>query len=176
MPVISSRDTERSRFNSDQPPLFTNYESKQRRNVNREHKIRIDLRDTTLDAVMKVGEGNPGAISVCMGLTQVGGRIDPDAALGGVSNILLLDSLGIYGPNIWILYKDRCGQNLAKMIAVLRAWQLGFVSGDAVRWASEDRLDNKAEFDIDALYAKVKAELPNFDPAGIGAEKNGVSV
>jgi hypothetical protein len=38
---------------------------------------------------------------------------------------MLLDSLGIYGPNVWVIFKDVCEQNHARMLAVLRATQLG---------------------------------------------------
>jgi hypothetical protein len=34
---------------------------------------------------------------------------------------MLLDSLGIYGPNVWVIFKDVCEQNHARMLAVLRA-------------------------------------------------------
>jgi hypothetical protein len=34
--------------------------------------------------------------------------------------VMLLDSLGIYGPNVWVIFKDVCEQNHARMLAVLR--------------------------------------------------------
>jgi hypothetical protein len=37
------------------------------------------------------------------------------------NRIMLLDSLGIYGPNVWVIFKDVCEQNHARMLAVLRA-------------------------------------------------------
>jgi hypothetical protein len=40
---------------------------------------------------------------------------------------MLLDSLGIYGPNVWVIFKDVCEQNHARMLAVLRATQLGML-------------------------------------------------
>jgi hypothetical protein len=44
---------------------------------------------------------------------------------------MLLDSLGIYGPNVWVIFKDVCEQNHARMLAV-RATQLGMLSSEAL--------------------------------------------
>jgi hypothetical protein len=40
--------------------------------------------------------------------------------------------LGIYGPNVWVIFKDVCEQNHARMLAVLRATQLGMLSSEAL--------------------------------------------
>jgi hypothetical protein len=45
---------------------------------------------------------------------------------------MLLDSLGIYGPNVWVIFKDVCEQNHARMLAVLRATQLDMLSSEAL--------------------------------------------
>lgn len=120
---------------------------------------RIKLTDTLLDATVKLGEGNPGAISVIMQLIKNGSIIDPDAAFGEIANLLSLDSLGIYGPRIWMLYKDVCDQNLVNTIAVLRAVQLGKLSENVMNHA----IDNYGE----GIYTKsilkiVQNELPKF--------------
>jgi hypothetical protein len=44
---------------------------------------------------------------------------------------MLLDSLGIYGPNVWNI-KDVCEQNHTRMLAVLRATQLGMLKQSIV--------------------------------------------
>jgi hypothetical protein len=36
-----------------------------------------------------------------------------------IGPVMLLDSLGIYGPNVWVIFKDVCEQNHARMLAVL---------------------------------------------------------
>lgn len=130
------------------------------------HKQRIELVDTPVSAVMKLAEGNPGAITVCGQILKQGEAIDPDGLLGGIGALLSLDTIGLYGPNIWVLYKDQCGQNIAKLLAVLRAVQLGFIGAEEVVAASADRGDSA--LDIPALYAKVKEFLPRFDPTGLG--------
>jgi hypothetical protein len=59
-------------------------------------------------------------------------RIDPLSYLKVIGPVMLLDSLGIYGPNVWVIFKDVCEQNHARMLAVLRATQLGMLSSEAL--------------------------------------------
>jgi len=127
---------------------------------------RINLHDTIATAISKMSDGNPGALSVLAQLAHDGNRIDPDAVLGGgLSFILDLDSLDIYGSEIWVLYKDICGSNLAKLCAVLRGWQLGFIPESEVRTAVRVPLLGMT-INIDEIVRRVRERLPNFlDPA-----------
>ena len=127
---------------------------------------RIKLDDTLQDSIIKLCEGNPGALTVCARLCQEGGKIDPGDWLLGAGKLLSLDTLGIYGSSIWLLYKDICGQDLAKMVAVLRGWQLGFVSGDKIAAAIETaRAPSLVITTIDpgAIMAKVQLRPPAFN-------------
>jgi len=120
---------------------------------------KLDLNDSIEDIMIKMSEGNPGAISVCMMMYTKGGAIDPDALFGGLGGVLSLDSLGIYGSKIWMLFKDVCKQDLVKTSAMLRAWQLGFVPKATLLHA----IDNYgAGIDTDALLAQVQERLPAF--------------
>lgn len=62
-------------------------------------KSRFDPNDTIPQTIMKMSDGNPGALKVLCG-------IDPFMILG-------LDNMRIYGPNIWIGFKDVCEENFA---------------------------------------------------------------
>jgi len=120
---------------------------------------KLDLNDSIEDIMIKMSEGNPGALSVCVQLVTKGGGIDPDDWLGGLGGVLSLDSIGIYGSKIWMLFKDVCKQDLVKTSAMLRAWQLGFVPKDTLLHA----IDNYgAGIDTDALLAQVQERLPAF--------------
>ena len=127
------------------------------------NKERIQLTDSTLDVITKMSEGNPGALTVIMQLLS-SEKIDPDSALGGLGNILSLDSYGIYGSDIYIFHNDICDRKINKMIAVLRAVQLGFFSSHKLRTAcaKQDR-SGKNDVPVDILYQMVKEALPNFD-------------
>lgn len=126
--------------------------------MNEDTKISLD--DTVQDVIIKLSKGNPGALTVCLDILQKGKTIDPDGLGGGTGLLLLFDSLSLYGSRIWMLYKDVCGEDLVKTVAMLRAWQLGFVSEDNLKHA----VDNYGNgIDNDDLYKQVKDRLPNFD-------------
>ena len=119
---------------------------------------RITLEDTALSAVVKLVEGNPGATSVCTQLIKKTARIDPDTAMPEIINLLALDTLGIYGPRIWMLYKDFCKESIVSVITVLRAHQLGMLTEFDLQYA----IDNYGKgVDLEKLSAEVQARLPN---------------
>jgi hypothetical protein len=62
-----------------------------------------------MSMAMKMSDGNPGALTVVMSIYQHVENIDPMGALGGFGPILSLDTLGIYGPDVWMLYKFLTG-------------------------------------------------------------------
>jgi hypothetical protein len=64
---------------------------------------KIDLTMTTMDVLIVMAEGNPGAMSVLAKLMK-----EPN----GVFLILDLDDMGMRGEQIWIAYKDGCGQDI----------------------------------------------------------------
>jgi hypothetical protein len=133
-------------------------------------KSRIQLTDTGFSAAMKLSDGNPGALTVCARILKEGGDIDPDSAFGGLGNLLDLDTLEIYGSRIWMLYKDVCGEDLRVTCAILRAYQLGFLSDVDLRSAIEGSgIDHV--LDVPALVKQVEDRLPDFQRAEIGEEK-----
>ena len=121
---------------------------------------RIDMHDTEISSIMKMSEGNPGAMSICTRLLREGGEIDTDDIFGGLGSILMLDTLGVYGSEIWMLYKDVCGEDLGKMLAVIRANQLDEVSDDIVKHAIQNRGNG---LDVNACVEFVKGRLPGFN-------------
>ena len=79
--------------------------------------------------------------------------------MAGVLPVLSLDTLGFYGSRIWMLYKDVCAENLSRMLAVLRANQLGFLTDEQLHHAVDN---DGAGINVPALCARVVAKLPNF--------------
>ena len=128
------------------------------------HKERIDLSDNMMSVMMKLSAGNPGGLNVCMQLLQ--SKHDPDSAFGGLGNLLALDTHGIYGSNIWILFKDCCNSSILNVVTVLRAMQLGLVSEGEV-W---QHIDNCKPLKIFNLYQQVVKELPRFNSSAVSAD------
>lgn len=126
---------------------------------NTEQKIKLN--DNMTDVLYKLSEGNPGAITVCMKLLEVGNKIDPDGFMGGMGVLLSLDTQAIYGSRIWMLYKDVCGEHLGKMCGMLRAVQLGFFSGEMLDAMIDGLYDGNET--VDGLIAQVQERLPAFN-------------
>ena len=120
---------------------------------------RIQLTDSVMDIVIKMSDGNPGAVTVCMSLLTEAAKIDPDHFIPGIGQILSLDSIGIYEERIWMLYKDVCKENLVALCAVLRAHQFGELSRESILSAIDGDKDG---FDVDEIIKMVKEKLPDF--------------
>lgn len=124
---------------------------------------RIDMSDSGIGIISKMGEGNPGATSVIMGLmTGKADGIDPDNILGPLGVVMFLDTLEIYGADIWMLYKDICDQDFVTMLGLLRAVQLGYMNSSVITNEFKKpyaRLDQDL---IDEMMAKVRERLPRF--------------
>lgn len=120
---------------------------------------RIEGSDSTQDIMFKMSEGNPGALTVCLEIMKYGERIDPDNAIGALGTLLSIDTANIYGPRIWMLYKDVCRENLSATIAIIRAYQLGLIT----RSVLDHAIDNSGDgIDVDIVSQQVKERLPAF--------------
>ena len=124
---------------------------------------KLELTDTVMGVFKKMSEGNPGAIHV---MTEVMNRtptIDPDNFAGGLGPIMFMDTMGVYGSRIWMLYKDVCKESVAHTVAVLRAVQMGLVDEVLVSNAINS---SGAGIDVEDITAKVMDALPNFNIQG----------
>lgn len=118
--------------------------------------------DTLDDIIMKMSQGNCGAIGVIAQLLDKNALIDPDNALGPLGAISMLNTMGVYGKEVWIFYKDICGGDIRKMILLLRAIQLGVQPLDEVY----DILDDDGQVELKTswndLSHSVCSRLENF--------------
>ena len=126
-------------------------------------ECRIKLEDGMMTVMTKMSEGNSGALTCLMELQTTGKDIDPQAAMGGMHSILMLDTLGIYGTDIYVLWSDICNRNTSIMIAVLRAYQLSIIEGKIVAdAASRQDYSGRELLDLDDICDKVVERLPEF--------------
>lgn len=119
---------------------------------------RIKLEMHINDALFAMSEGNPGAINVLLDSAKRNPEIDPTNAFGPWGLMVNLDELEIYGPRIWRLYKDLCGEDLPRTTAMARAVQLGIISRETL----DQAIDGKEKIDIKEVTDKVREELPDF--------------
>ena len=101
---------------------------------------RIQLTDTGVDAIAKMSDGNPGAITAMMMIMKEHDSIDPQAMMGGIGAIMILDTWEIYGTEIYILWSDKCDRDVRKMLMLMRATQLGFFSQVKLKQMAEDQM------------------------------------
>lgn len=119
------------------------------------NKERIKLTDNIMDVVLKMSDSNPGAMNTLMQIIEYG-RTESIQG-GGLRYILLFDSLGIYGTDMYVLNSDICQGDISKMLAVLEAVQFGLFSGDVLRDASHRQdYSGRDLVPVDELYAKVE--------------------
>lgn len=127
---------------------------------------RITLSDSIVSAITKMTEGNMGAVNVCMSLIKEGETIDPQNTMGGFGFLLDLDREGIYGSDIYVFWNDICNRDISKMMAMLRAVNLGFFSGKTLANACHRQdYSGRSMVPVDELYQKVIERLPKFDLA-----------
>jgi len=69
----------------------------------------ITFGESVPELIMKMAEGNPGAARVMMDMIEH----DEGRAL---SAIMHLDDMNMRGEQIWVGYKDYCGQNIEDFI------------------------------------------------------------
>lgn len=127
------------------------------------HRLRFVETDSLRDLVIKLVEGNPGAITAVMDMVKVAPAVDPDSAFGEWGPAYDLDHRGIYGSRIWLLYSDVCGRNAARVLALFRAVQLGMMPEADLLAAIEAGDRSQHTLDVPAIVRAVREQLPNFD-------------
>ena len=66
---------------------------------------KLGLNSTVMDIIVTMSEGNPGAIRVLSEIIQrPGGE--------GLILILGLDDMNVRGSQVWVGYKDHCGEDI----------------------------------------------------------------
>lgn len=118
---------------------------------------RITLNDAAESMITKLAEGVPAAVAVLAEILERGAEIDPYSFAGSFSGLLKLDSLRIYGSDIWTLYKRVCDEDIVKTLAVLRAQQLGIIRSENIHAAIKGGMLNP-----DGILEQVRERLPNF--------------
>ncbi|RLI66848.1 MAG: hypothetical protein DRO67_00295 [Candidatus Asgardarchaeum californiense] len=125
---------------------------------------KIELTDNLQDVVVKMSEGNSGGLTAIMEILQKTEEIDPQNAMGGLAHILSLDTYGIYGSSIYVLWSDQCNRDIRELIMLLRATQLGFFSIDKLKAIANDQMGRYllTQEEMDELDTLVTERLPEF--------------
>lgn len=131
---------------------------------------RIELNDSKAVVLLKITEGNPGALRVVMDLMDCNHSIDPMDFARGLGPLLAFDNHGIYGSQIWGFYKDVCGENYVNVLTALRCAQMGIILYDSIAESVQGPQRGSDKFTPEtfrAMYLELKKQLPEFDPEGL---------
>ena len=125
---------------------------------------RLSLMDSGIDIISKMSEGNPGSIQAIIEILKEHDAIDPQAFMGGVGAIMMLDTWEIYGTDIYVLWADKCRRDTRKMLMLMRATQLGLYPQSDLQALASDQtsellLDDKVVVELDV---KVCEQLSGF--------------
>ena len=115
-----------------------------------------------IQLITELSEGIPGAAVALAEMCKVHDAVDPYCEGGAFVELYKIQDLGLHGPNIHILFKDVCHGEPARLVMLLRAWQLGFIRADLLRAAATR--PPAIKLDTDALWDRVCTELPRFQP------------
>lgn len=125
---------------------------------------KIDLSDNIHSAILKMSDGNFGAVNALTELATKTQEIDPENGLGPFGNLINLDSFEIYGTDIYILFNDKCGCDIRKMCLILRATQLGFFPVAKLKEVCSDqsRSINISDEEFLGIEKEALERLPDF--------------
>lgn len=129
----------------------------------------IQLDDSIGDVLAKMSAGNPGAITVLIQMFSKSPEVDPQCAFAGLGPILSLDTYKIYGPDIWVLYKDICKEDVVRTLAMIRGVQLGLLPLEKLKaaiFAAREGLREEqvsAPIDPEQVLRDVMEQLEQFN-------------
>lgn len=129
-------------------------------------KIERTVIDETTDKILSLCKGSSGAYKCLLNLLNSNRRIDPGNTFGPLGSIIILHSSKIEGDRIHLLFHVICKENVARLIAVLRAVQLGMLCKTKVITATENWKTAYSEpINVKEVYRQVKQYLGmDFDP------------
>lgn len=114
---------------------------------------RLALGDTATEIILKLSDGNPGALTV---IREMLSRQFHN--VHGAMLILWLDEWEIYGSMIWVLFKDGCHEDFGLLERAIRSVQMGYLTkGDIL----DSRFDaSTATLTVEEMFKGLKQHKP----------------
>lgn len=72
----------------------------------------IQMTDTPVEAIVKMAQGNPGALTVMGQLFELAAK--EDKHIEAMIYLMHMDDMGMRGPQIWAGFKDWAGHDITK--------------------------------------------------------------
>jgi len=116
--------------------------------------------DDNKACISRLCQSNPGCIRSLVELVECYGPVhNPHIEALGLFH--LLDEFEIYGTEIYILWNDKCNQDIEKFILLIRATQFNIVTLKNLKRMAEDqrRQFNFTDKDFELIKDQVKDAL-----------------
>lgn len=89
---------------------------------------KIEINDTIESIIVKLSEGNPGAMRTLFEIMQFKGN-NPFYFL---ETFLAIDNMKLYGSYLYMLWNDCCKNNIEKVFKVIEAYQRGDINDEMI--------------------------------------------
>ncbi len=89
---------------------------------------KIKITDSVRDIMVKMSEGNPGALTVLILPIK-------EDEMNLVTRILALDTMNLYGSKLYMLWNDCCDRDLQKVKNIIDAWKSGKITSEIIHKA-----------------------------------------
>lgn len=108
--------------------------------------------------IAEICDQNLRAVRICLEFFSDHSKVDPDASKNPYFIFGGFDRMQIYGDEIVDLF-EACDNNVGKLIAVMRASQLGMIKKHEIKKAIKEH----TKLDIDLLIKQIQERLPKFN-------------
>ena len=124
---------------------------------------RIKPSMNSYERINVVVDGYPAAVSVCSKIIKNYYRVDPRNTFGFTTYICTLDRLGIRGEKLYTLWNDICGRHISKLIALIKAYQMGQVAGVTQNLLDVAISQKSSNINFGAIFKRLTDEMPEFN-------------
>lgn len=84
---------------------------------------RISLADTAQDIIIKLSDGNPGALTTLMELTK-----SYKNSFDAFPDYLAIDTMELYSSQLYMLWNDCCDRNIEKVKQIIKLYREGKIT------------------------------------------------
>lgn len=95
---------------------------------------KIKMNDSVQDIVLKMSEGNPGALTTCLEIIKA----KNNDIVQSIPIFLTLDNMELYGSYLYMLWNDCCSRNIDDVLRVICCFAEGKITKNDI----EERIKN----------------------------------
>lgn len=85
---------------------------------------KLNFNETFSDVLLKLSEGNPGAMTTLFEIMKA----KNDDEIKYLDTFLVIDTMELYGSNLYMLWNDCCNRDINKVLEVIDGYQLGKIT------------------------------------------------